>query len=133
MPLLVAVGRLAPQKGFDLLLRASAALHGRGLRHRLVVLGRGDEHDALQRLATELGIADAVELRGFVANPHEVMARADLFVLSSRTEGMPLSLLEALALRLPVEAGPTPDLGHVDAVGHDADPVAAHADGEQRR
>ncbi|PRY17856.1 glycosyltransferase [Kineococcus rhizosphaerae] len=99
----VALGRLTPHKGFDLLVRASAAVRARGLEHELLIAGEGDERAALERLVADLG-ADHVQLPGFTEHPEAVLAGADVFVSSSRTEAMPLTLLEALALGTPVIA-----------------------------
>jgi glycosyltransferase involved in cell wall biosynthesis len=100
---IVAVGRLTRQKGFDVLLSAFAEL----LRHRrasLLILGEGPERQRLERQAEKLGLRDRVHLPGFDPNPYSHMARADLFVLSSRFEGSPNALKEALALGTPVVA-----------------------------
>lgn len=100
-PLIVAVGRLVKLKGFDLLIRAVAQL---SLPARLVIIGDGDERSTLEHLITELGLTDRIALLGFQGNPWKYMARADLFVLSSLTEGMPNAIGEAMALGLPVLA-----------------------------
>jgi glycosyltransferase involved in cell wall biosynthesis len=100
---IVAVGRLTRQKGFDVLLQAFAEL----LRHRqasLLILGEGPERQNLERQAERLGLEGRVHLPGFDPNPYAYMARADLFVLSSRFEGSPNALKEALALGTPVVA-----------------------------
>jgi len=102
-PVILAVGRLTRQKDFPTLLRAFARLYAER-RARLVILGEGEDRLALERLAGELGIAEAISLPGFVVNPHAAMARADLFVLSSAWEGSPNVLTEALALGTPVVA-----------------------------
>ena len=65
---------------------------------RLVILGEGGDRPALEELVRELGLQDIVDLPGFVGNPYAYMARASLFVLSSRWEGMPTVLIEALCL-----------------------------------
>ena len=100
LKVVVTAGRLIPQKDHATLLRAFALLPD-ALGARLVVVGEGPERPRLAALAAELGIADRVELAGFDPNPWRWMARADLFVLSSRWEGHPNALLEALALGLP--------------------------------
>lgn len=101
-PVLLAVGNLVPEKGFDLALRTLAELADA----RLVVVGRGPEELRLRRLALELGVADRVEWRAPV--PQEQLARvyagADLTVLTSLREGMPNVLLESLACGTPVVA-----------------------------
>ena len=99
---LVAVGRLHRQKGFDVLISALARLTTPNWR--LWLLGSGDEETALRAQAAQLGVEDRIDFIGFDANPWRWMARADLFVLSSRWEGLPNVLLEALALGLPVVA-----------------------------
>lgn len=102
VPAVVSVGRLAAEKGHDVLVRASSELVRRGVPHRIVVLGEGEERARLEELIAELGAT--VELRGHEANPFPWMASADLVCLPSRREGMPLVLLEALALGVPVLA-----------------------------
>ncbi len=93
-PVFLAAGRLAPQKGFDVLLRAFAMLNQ---DLRLIVLGEGAQRKPLLALAQELGVSDRVDFVGFEANPYRYMARADVFVLPSYHEGMPNVLLQALA------------------------------------
>jgi glycosyltransferase involved in cell wall biosynthesis len=100
-PLLIAVGRLVKLKGFDLLIRSVAQL---SVPAKLAIIGDGEERAALESLVRELGLTDRVVLLGFQENPWRYMARADLFVLSSLTEGMPNVIGEAMALGLPVVA-----------------------------
>ena len=69
---------------------------------RLVILGEGEERDALLSLAQELGVAEDVSLRGVVDNPIAWFAKSDLFVLSSRCEGQSLVLIEALVAGVPI-------------------------------
>lgn len=106
-PVLLAVGRLAPQKDFPTLLRAFSRLRGHR-EARLVILGEGDERAALVALAEALDIRQAVDLPGFVTDPHAWMARASLVVLSSAWEGFGNVLVEALALGTPVVATDCP-------------------------
>lgn len=106
-PVVMGVGRLNPQKDFGTLLRAFAALR-RGREARLIVLGEGEERDALARLAAELGVANDVDMPGFVENPYAHMSKAALFVLSSRFEGLPTVLVEAMACGTPVVATDCP-------------------------
>ncbi|WP_020186882.1 glycosyltransferase [Methylopila sp. 73B] len=99
-PVLLAVGKLKPQKDFPTLLRAFAAL--RATRPaRLVILGEGPDRAALETLARELGVGGEVRMPGFDDNPFAHMARADLFVLSSAFEGLPGVLIQALACGCP--------------------------------
>lgn len=100
----VSVGRLIPEKGGDVLIRAVATLireRNRG-ELRLHVVGQGPEEPALQSLVQELGIERHVVFEGFAANPYPFLRYANLFCLSSQTEGMPNVLLEAMACRTPV-------------------------------
>ncbi|MGE0801659.1 MAG: glycosyltransferase [Lautropia sp.] len=103
---LVAVGRLAPQKGFDLLLDAVARLPERAVE--LDVIGDGPVRGSLEEQCARLGLGNRVRLRGFDANPYAWMRRADALVLSSRYEGLPNAVLEALAAGTPVIATPCP-------------------------
>lgn len=101
----VAVGRLTDQKGFDLLIRAHAIVVGHGVPHTLVILGEGDDRAELEQLAERLGVKETVMMPGFIDNPHPLVAHADVYVLSSRTEGMGgLVLLEAMAHGIPIIA-----------------------------
>lgn len=106
-PLLLGVGELCARKDFATLLRAFARLRAER-PCRLLLLGEGRQRAKLEALAAELGVAEDVELPGFVDNPYAYMARADLFVLSSVCEGAPVVLMEALALGTPVVATDCP-------------------------
>lgn len=106
-PVIVAVGRLAEQKGFDVLLRAFTAVRA-GRPCRLLVLGEGPLRDELSEAARKLGIESDVAFPGFVANPFGYMAHAELFVLSSRWEGLPNVLIQALAVGAPAVATDCP-------------------------
>ena len=103
-PLILGIGRLHPQKDFPNLLKAVALLREAGTRVRLMILGEGAERSRLEGLARELGLDAAVRLPGFVENPLAYLARADLFVLSSRYEGLPGALIQALACGCPCVA-----------------------------
>jgi len=107
-PRIFAVGRLTWQKGFDLLLRAFAACHTEHPEWSLVVLGEGEERGALLEQARRLGIASAVALPGYVDRAAVLLRRGDLFVLSSRYEGFPNALLDAMMCGLPVIATDCP-------------------------
>jgi len=101
-PVILGAGRLSPQKDFSTLLRAFALARKKQKDLRLVILGEGKERPKLLKLAKKLKVADSFSLPGFTPNPWSFMARADLFVLSSRFEGLPGVLLEAMALGCPV-------------------------------
>ena len=106
-PVIVAVAELSKRKGIDSLLQAIAKLNQRRAC-RLLVLGRGSERQSLLELAAELGIEKHVAFLGFVGNPYPYMRQADVFVLSSRYEGLPTVLIEALATGTPVIATDSP-------------------------
>jgi glycosyltransferase involved in cell wall biosynthesis len=95
-PVILAVGRLVPQKDYPTLLRAFAVLRAQR-PIRLVILGNGKQHADLQALSIQLGIAADVDFHGFDLNPYRYMARCSVFVLSSAWEGLPVVLAEALA------------------------------------
>lgn len=103
-PHILAMGRLAYEKGFDNLLRAYALLRERGVRVPLVIAGEGALRGELVSLAQELGIADRVSFPGFVVDSLAAMRGAALFVLSSRYEGLPTVLIEALYVGVPIVA-----------------------------
>lgn len=106
VPHLVAAGRLSHQKGFDLLIEALALVEG-ACPH-LTLLGEGPLRGALEQLAADRGVRDRVHFAGFQRNPYPFFAHADAFVLSSRYEGFPNVMLEALACGTPVIATPAP-------------------------
>ena len=101
---LLAVGRLEAQKGFDRLLEAFARLAPRVPDWRLVILGEGGLRAELHRQAATLGIAERACFPGRVGNIADWYMAADLYVLTSRYEGFPNTLLEAMAHGLPVVA-----------------------------
>jgi glycosyltransferase involved in cell wall biosynthesis len=98
----LAVARLVPQKGLDVLLQAFAALPMtcRG-GWRLILVGDGPERQALEQQAQQLDIAASVSFAGFRSDPLTFMQKAAIFALPSRFEGMPNALLEAMAAGLP--------------------------------
>jgi len=106
-PLLVAVGRLTRQKDLATLLHAFARLRA-ARQARLVILGEGEERAALEALVARLRLSDSVDLPGFRTNPYPLLAAADLFVLSSRWEGSPNALTEALYVGVPSVATDCP-------------------------
>lgn len=103
---LVAAGRLVPQKGFDLLIEALALCADK--RMTVTILGEGPLQATLERLAADKGVTQQVRFVGFQRNPYPFFARADAFVMSSRFEGFPNVVLEALACGTPVIATPAP-------------------------
>ncbi len=105
-PHLLAIGRLADEKGMDILLRSVHTLQSQFPSLELLVLGEGPEAAALQSLARSLGLEARVSFSGYVPEPAVFFRGATLFVLSSRREAMPNALLEAAAAGLPLVATP---------------------------
>jgi GalNAc-alpha-(1->4)-GalNAc-alpha-(1->3)-diNAcBac-PP-undecaprenol alpha-1,4-N-acetyl-D-galactosaminyltransferase len=101
---IVAIGRLVPQKGFDVLLRAFAEVAGDHPEWRLTICGEGPARGELTALAAQLGIADRVAMPGQVHDVRQRLRDASLFVLSSRFEGFPNALLEAMAAGIAIVA-----------------------------
>ena len=99
-PLVGAIGRLVPEKGFDLLIRAAAMLPDVDV----AIVGEGPERPRLEGLIAELGLADRVELRGAAPDARAHLPAFDLFVLPSRHEGFPLAIVEAMLAGIPVVA-----------------------------
>ena len=95
-PVVLGVGRLAPQKDFPTLIRAFAQVRA-GREARLVILGEGPERRALEELTRQLGVAADVKLPGYDHNPFRYMSRASVFALSSIYEGLPGALIQAMA------------------------------------
>lgn len=100
-PVFLAVGRLTEQKDFPTLIEAFALLRKERLA-RLLILGEGESRLELEKKINLLGIAEDVSLPGFVDNPFAYMHHANAFVLSSRWEGLPTVLIEAMACTCPV-------------------------------
>jgi glycosyltransferase involved in cell wall biosynthesis len=98
------MGRLHPQKGFDLLLEAFSRIKDQYPDWSLTILGDGPLREQIESLRDELGLKGRVHLPGAVKNPHQVLKQAELFVLSSRREGFSLALLDAMSYGLPVVA-----------------------------
>ncbi len=99
---IVAVGRLNSQKGFDVLIDAFSRIHQRHPHWRLRILGEGEERPRLEQQVLKRGLTQRVELAGRCSDALEQIARAGIFVLSSRYEGFPNVLVEAMACGRPV-------------------------------
>jgi glycosyltransferase involved in cell wall biosynthesis len=101
---IVALGRLAPEKGFDMVIDAFASIAPKFPEWELVIWGEGTERSALTRQRDRLDLTDRIRLPGRTCAPHHELRRADLFALSSRREGFPMALAEALACGVPAVA-----------------------------
>jgi glycosyltransferase involved in cell wall biosynthesis len=99
---IVSVGRLANEKGIDLLLQAFSQIHLQFSEWSLTIWGEGPERATLEKLRGRLGLAGCVHFPGRTQTPFKEMRESDLFVLPSRYEGFPNALLEAMVCDLPV-------------------------------
>lgn len=106
-PVVISVGRLGAQKDFSTLIRAFARVRAEAPA-RLMILGEGSERQKLEHLIQELGIEPDIALPGFAENPYPYLRRAAVYVLSSRHEGLPNALIEAMATGCPVVATDCP-------------------------
>ena len=101
-PCVISIGRLVEQKGFDVLISAFAKLKSKFPSWTLNIYGEGPLRSNLESLCRELEISSWVRFHGRIHNPYTVLYQANIFVLSSRFEGFPNVLLEAMACGLPV-------------------------------
>jgi glycosyltransferase involved in cell wall biosynthesis len=108
-PFILGAGRLVRQKGFDILIRAFGVVAPEAPQLRLVIAGEGPEEKQLRDLAAGLGLGSRVTFLGNVRDLSALMRYAVAFVLSSRYEGFPNVLLEALACGLPTVAADCPE------------------------
>ncbi len=108
VPVILGVGEFTEQKDFATLVRAFNILI-RDVDARLVILGKGPKKAAVEREIEQLGLFEYIDLPGFVDNPYAYMSNADVFVLSSRWEGCPNVLIEALACGVPVVSTDCPN------------------------
>lgn len=100
----VTAASFTPQKDYPNLLRAVHSLAQAHVPCRLLVLGRGPDEDDIVRLSNELGLGERVVFAGFRADAPRFLAACDVFVLASAWEGLPVSIMEACALGLPIVA-----------------------------
>ena len=107
IPVLVSVGRLNYQKGFDLLILSISQL-SKSIDVRLIILGEGEAREDLTRLIAELNLTDKVDLMGFQANPHAFIAKSSGFIFPSRWEGLGNALVEAMCCNVPILATDCP-------------------------
>lgn len=128
----LAIGRLTEQKGFDLLLSAFARVKEQDVNDtwRLLILGEGELRAELTRQVELLHLNDLVLMPGRVNNPEDYLKQADLFVLSSRFEGFPNALLEAMACGLPVISTNCPS-GPEEIISHNIDGILVENENDE--
>ena len=95
----VSVGTVFPQKGFDRLLKVHQRLLKEGLAHKILIIGNGYDFEKIQKLKSELGVDETVTMLGFTDNPYPYFKKSDFYMLSSRYEGFPTVLFEAISLK----------------------------------
>jgi GalNAc-alpha-(1->4)-GalNAc-alpha-(1->3)-diNAcBac-PP-undecaprenol alpha-1,4-N-acetyl-D-galactosaminyltransferase len=107
-PTLIAIGRLQPVKGFDILIQAFHQIHDKYPDWHLTILGEGSSRSELEELRAKLQLVERIHLPGQVQNVNAHLRQADIFVMSSRSEGFPMALCEAMACSLPVISADCP-------------------------
>ena len=98
-PLFVSIGTVFPQKGYDRLLKVHKQLLDEGFQHQVLIIGDGYDFENIKKLQHELKVERTSTLLGFTDNPYPYLKHADYFVLSSRYEGFPTVLFEAIVLK----------------------------------
>lgn len=99
IPTFISVGTVFPQKGFDRLLKVHKRLLDEGFPHHVKILGDGYDFENIKKLKSELGVDETAEMLGFTDNPYPHFKESDFYVLSSRYEGFPTVLFEAITLK----------------------------------
>ncbi|QDP85529.1 glycosyltransferase [Chryseobacterium sp. SNU WT5] len=95
----ISVGTVFPQKGFDRLLKVHKQLLDEGHHHKILIVGDGYDFENIKKLKGELGVSETATLLGFTDNPYPHIKNADFYILSSRYEGFPTVLFEAITLK----------------------------------
>lgn len=98
-PTFVSVGTVFPQKGFDRLLKVHKKLLDEGYQHQIKIIGDGYDFENIKNLKTELGLDKTAKMIGFTENPYPFFKNSDFYILSSRYEGFPTVLFEAITLK----------------------------------
>ena len=98
-PTFVSIGTVFPQKGFDRLLKVHKRLLEEGFKHKIQILGDGYDFENIKKLQEELNVTETSTLFGFTDNPYPQIKNTDFYILSSRYEGFPTVLFEAITLK----------------------------------
>ena len=108
---IIAVGRLSYQKAFEVLVSAAATLKTLGMKNIFVmIVGEGEDREQLEKLISDLGLSNWVELLGIRSDVIGLMKTSDIFVMPSRFEGLSIAMIEAMACGLPIIASDAPGL-----------------------
>ena len=106
---IISVGRLHPQKGYDLLIQALPDVFKEYPEWNIDIYGEGEDRKVLQKMIDERNLASHINLRGYTENISHELSNSDICVVSSRYEGFPMSITEALALGTPVVSFDCPE------------------------
>ncbi|MFZ4777161.1 MAG: glycosyltransferase [Terrimicrobiaceae bacterium] len=118
-PVIAGVGRLNPQKNFSLFIRIAAQVLNRHPSAVFLLAGQGPEESLLRSLAQEYGLGDRLRFCGYVPDTRQVYLAADILLMPSLFEGLPMTLLEAMAMRVPVVASALDGIAEVVEDGRD--------------
>ncbi|MFC3160351.1 Glycosyltransferase involved in cell wall bisynthesis [Chryseobacterium arachidis] len=99
IPTFISVGTVFPQKGFDRLLKVHKKLLDEGFQHKVLIVGDGYDFENIKKLKSDLGVDETATMLGFTDNPYPYFKQADFYILSSRYEGFPTVLFEAITLK----------------------------------
>ncbi|CAM2921014.1 glycosyltransferase [Chryseobacterium flavum] len=102
LPTFITIGTVYPQKGYDRLLDVHKKLLKEGLQHQIIIIGDGFDFENIQTKLNQLELQETVKMLGFRSNPYPYLKESDFYVMSSRHEGFPTIIAEALILNKPV-------------------------------
>ncbi|KFF08244.1 glycosyltransferase [Chryseobacterium luteum] len=102
IPTFITIGTVYPQKGYDRLIDVHKKLIGEGLKHQIIIIGDGFDFENIQTKLNQLGLQETVKMLGFRSNPYPYLKKAEFYVMSSRHEGFPTIIAEALILNKPI-------------------------------
>ncbi|MDR6922918.1 MULTISPECIES: glycosyltransferase [Chryseobacterium] len=103
-PVFVSVGTVYPQKGYDRLLQVHKRLLDEGFKHNLLIIGDGYDLENIQAQLDALSLQKTAKMLGYKSNPYPYMEKSDFYIMSSRHEGYPTIIAEALILKKPISA-----------------------------
>jgi len=102
LPTFITIGTVYPQKGYDRLMDVHKKLMDEGLKHQIIIIGDGFDFENIHSKLNQLGLQETVKMLGFRSNPYPYLKKADFYIMSSRHEGFPTIIAEALILNKPV-------------------------------
>jgi len=129
--MITAVGRLVPQKNYNMMLNAFSLFSERNQGYKLIICGEGYYRSNIEKLIMDLNLCDNVSLVGQVANPHEIIYSSAVFALSSDYEGMPNALMEAMALGVPSVSTDCPSGGPSELIINNENGILVPVGNEQ--